>query len=128
MGDVDTSSLSSAIPIVRVPGADAVARCASPQFAPYAADLPINAQGQRAGEVGIALVSSESFPDGLAAAAHASHRNLRVVLVPRATLTPEVRAEINRLKAYESGAPRWDNIIYGGPAAISEDVMRAVNA
>jgi putative cell wall-binding protein len=124
MGDIDTTGLPG-IEVRRILGPDAVSRCASPAFGQYAARQSSDKSDPITGTVGVALVSADSFPDGLAAAAHASSRNLRVVLTPRDSAPASVRDEISRIRplSTRNGAEPWDNIIYGGPAAISETVL-----
>jgi putative cell wall-binding protein len=128
MGDVDTSALSTSITQVRINESDAVSRCASPSFAPFAATQPKDRLNRASGHVGVALVSADSFPDGLAAASHASARNLRVLITPGSAVPSGVRTEIARIQALRlsTESQPWDDIVYGGPAAITNEVMSSL--
>jgi ell wall binding domain 2 (CWB2) len=125
MGGIDTARVDSSISVVRISGADAVARCASPMFDEYAAK-PRNRPLSLVSDLGIGLVSADAFPDGLAAAAHASSRNLRVLLTPGTSLAPAVRDAMTRFPMIRNADRRYDNTIYGGPAAISDNVARSL--
>ncbi|MFZ7088168.1 cell wall-binding repeat-containing protein [Curtobacterium sp. RRHDQ10] len=67
------------------------------------------------------LASGESFPDALSAGPAAAHAGGPLLLTPRSGLPAVVADEIRRL------APRAV-VVVGGPAAVSDDVLRQVRA
>jgi putative cell wall-binding protein len=112
LGALTTTGLDASIAVTRVSGTDATARCASSELDPFT----IGVGGLTA------VASSDTFPDGLAAAGHAAAIDARLFLSPASDLPPAVSAAIERRVSAVAPHRTLDNVIYGGPAALSATI------
>jgi serine protease len=86
----------------------------------YATAAAIAAAGFAPGPDTVIVATGEAFPDGLAGGAAAAHRGVPVLLTAGDRLPAETAAELDRLR------PESITVL-GGAAAVSEDVVQALD-